>query len=1068
MNVKLKYDIIHASSIRKYFFNTPQSSFIIQTLSTSRNVFRDLYYLYLNHSLSSIYIHNLKFPLTSLKSSNNINSSKHHNISCYANIAAPLINNMLTTTDTNTRSLNSNENYLNPEDVHKYNFDDKCFSFLHINARSLNNSFNKLEILIEQLDFKPSIIGVSETWLNKTNYFLHNLDGYTFIESNNDRRSGGCAFFIDNNINFENIQDYKLRDSDTDEIWIKVSLPKGRKIIIATIYRRPIPNFSSFESKFLQSLDKLSSNKTNYILTGDFNIDLSNNTHSNITNYIDSFTSLGCDQIISNYTRLGYKTQKSSTLDHIYTNIFSMDIKGYSICSDLSDHFPIISFLNHSSFPSLQQQKIFKRNLSKFDESIFLEDLERATLKISSLSDLPPNEMLELFIENYERLINVHAPVKEFTPSKRRTSSKPWMNHEIRSLIQKKNRLFRKWIKLRNVNSHRKYVAARNNVTHLIKRYKLIYYNNIFNSTNSKLLWKNINRLVNYKKSRSHTIQSIQDDKKITRNPQSISNAFNNFFVNIGENLARSIPLVKKNLIKDTIQSVSRSLFLKPITPLEIQRIISNLQPNKSTPSTCAEIKFLKLSSQKISAFLSNVFNECMKMGVFPDCLKLAEVIPVFKAGSKLTVSNYRPISLLNIFSKIFEKCLFSRLSDFCLTHKIISNNQFGFRSGSSTENAVVKICNDISNHLNDNKLVCSIFLDLKKAFDTVNHNILMQKMYKYGIRGNTFQIFKDYLQNRKQYTVINGTKSSCEPISCGIPQGSILGPLLFLIYVNDINKTSNFEITLFADDSYLSLSDYSPTKLEIDVNTELTKVKSWLELNKLSLNVQKTSFMIFSKGRVKHDFVIKFGNSNLNQCAETKYLGVILDDKLSWIPHIKSIQKKVSSSTWALSRLQRFVPTESLKKVYYGLVHAKLTYCISCWGGAKNLKKLESLQNRAVKIICKAKKRDSPKLCYKSLQILQIRQCYNLQIASIMFKFNLGKWKGDFIPVRPSSIHNYHTRFASKDTYTIPQGTSDLYQRSLNYIGPSVWNDVPEAIKATNNLGNFKKLFKEHLMSEI
>ena len=176
--------------------------------------------------------------------------------------------------------------------------------------------------------------------------------------------------------------------------------------------------------------------------------------------------------------------------------------------------------------------------------------------------------------------------------------------------------------------------------------------------------------------------------------------------------------------------------------------------------------------------------------------------------------------------------------------------------------------------------------------------------MYFYGIRGNAFKIFENYLNNRQQYTIINGVKSTMSGISCGIPQGSILGPLLFLIYVNDINRASKFEITLFADDSYLSLSNHSPAELEHDVNLELTKIKAWLNQNKLTLNVQKTSYMIFSGKNNNYSFNIKFGGEELHQCSEFKYLGVILDDRMSWMPHIRKLEKKISSSVWALGTL--------------------------------------------------------------------------------------------------------------------------------------------------------------------
>ena len=446
--------------------------------------------------------------------------------------------------------------------------------------------------------------------------------------------------------------------------------------------------------------------------------------------------------------------------------------------------------------------------------------------------------------------------------------------------------------------------------------------------------------------------------------------------------------------------------------------------------------------------------------------MKIAEIIPLFKSGCKETLSNWRPISQLSPFSKLFEKCLHSRLSKFLIKNKILNPNQFGFQANSSTENAVLKICDEICTCINNKEIVCSVFLDLKKAFDTVNHDILLKKLYMYGIRGNVYDLFASYLTNRKQYTLINGVKSDYRSISCGIPQGSVLGPLLFLLYVNDINSVSKFKINLFADDSYLSLNNHCPSQLQADMNTELLKIDRWLKMNKLSLNIEKTFFILFTNRRINFDFAIKIGTTPLKRKSEVTYLGVQLDEKMSWNPHIHRIQRKLSSAVWALSRLKNLLDQKTKVAVYYGLIHSKLLYCISCWGGVSSnkKKKLTSLQKRAMRIICNVEERSPSMPLFKELKILNLDDTYKLQIASIMNKQKQDEWRGNFAPTDIINLHNHWTRQANRQNYFVPAANIDIFKSSLSYNGPVVWRSVPDHMKRHTAV-NFKKHYRDFLL---
>ena len=940
-------------------------------------------------------------------------------------------------------------------------FHPKCISFMFLNARSINCNFNKIELFLNKLNFRPTIISIAETWLNTNNQLLHRLHGYTFIDMNTTGRCGGVGMFIRTEMSFETVKSFNLNDASTDELWIRLILPNGKKLIVASIYRRPDQNFTIFQSKFLTSLDILSNNNSLYLIGGDFNIDLSSKAR-NINNYKCSFTSYGCNQLISSCTRFA-PGNKPSLLDHIYSNICNNNIVGQTIISDFSDHFATTAFVNINLKISHSSRKVVKRDFNNFNKTLFLADVSSSLHNINSLPSV--NEQCNAFIDNIKLIVESNAPLKYTLFHKPKTP--PWINKDINKLRVTKDKLFRKWLRKKTSLSRAIYVEARNKFSHAVVTSKNDFYSKLFydRTMDSRTLWKNINKVINYKTSGRPQISSLKDnDDNIITNPNLISTMFNEYFVNIGENLAKTIP-DSKTTFNSLINSPPCSLFLTPITPHEIKDLINSLNVNKANPSSSIPTTLLKTASPVICHFLSSLFNNCIVNGVFPDILKIAEVLPLHKSGCKMSCSNFRPISLLNILSKLFERCLHTRLYKFCTLNNILSRNQFGFRNKSSTENAVIKICDEIANSFNNKEFCLSIFLDLKKAFDTVNHDILLHKLYHYGVRGNAYSLFKSYLSNRYQYSLVNDVKSSLKLITCGVPQGSILGPLLFLLYINDISNVSTFNINLFADDSYLSLSDASVINLEKNVNAELGKIKMWLEHNKLSLNVKKTSFMVFTNRTYDHKFNIKFGSISLSQTSQVNYLGVILDEKMSWQQHIDKVQAKISSSVWAMSQVKNIVNKKALVAIYFGLVHSHLKYCISCWGGVCESKtaKLVTLQKRAIRSIFNVSMFTHSAPFFKRLLILNFHDMYRHQIAMIVCRHRANEWAGDLIMTPITSIHQHNTRFATNNYYAASPH-NEVFKHGISFAGPVGWEAVPDHLKHYSP-NQFKTKFRDHLL---
>ena len=390
----------------------------------------------------------------------------------------------------------------------------------------------------------------------------------------------------------------------------------------------------------------------------------------------------------------------------------------------------------------------------------------------------------------------------------------------------------------------------------------------------------------------THYSFSINDC--IVTDKQKIANEFNNFFVNIGPHLAANIINTRDPL--SYVNTFLHSIVIHNISEYDVKHIILSL---KSAAAGCDNFPAY-LGKQCINAYLTPltyILNQSMTEGVFPDLLETARVIPLYKSGEKKKRNNYRPISILSFFSKIFEKTMYNYISNFMDKHNLICKHQFGFRSKHSTQHAVISLVNNITNSLDSSNIVIGVFLDLKKAFDIVDHTILLKKLYSYGIRGKAHTWLTSYLTGRTQYVVYDGHKSSTLNMTCGVPQGSILGPLLFIIYVNDICNVSEllFKI-LYADDTCVVAQGHNLEELIDTLNNELSSLNEWLLCNKLTLNTNKSYYMVFHRARIKLTNIdIYINGSKLQRVKCVKYLGLMVDQKLKWIDHITHVKHKVA-----------------------------------------------------------------------------------------------------------------------------------------------------------------------------
>ena len=617
----------------------------------------------------------------------------------------------------------------------------------------------------------------------------------------------------------------------------------------------------------------------------------------------------------------------------------------------------------------------------------------------------------------------------------------------------------------------------RNRVVNELKKSKKEYFQNYFakNVKNMKKIWTGINSIISRKGYTHSSIDIISDAAGISvTDPAKMSNMFNEYFVNVPDSINKTIPRTPNSPLRFLGNAIENSLFLSPVTHLEIEDLIVNLNSSKSIGPYSVPINILKILKSHISHPLAELVNQSFLNGTFPSKLKVAKVVPVFKKGDPKIRSNYRPISLLPIFSKIFEKVMYKRLYSFVTCNKIIYPLQFGFQESHSIDHALISLTETIRRSLDNKKYGCGVFIDLQKAFDTVSHKILFSKLEHYGIRGNALRWFQSYLANRTQIVSICGKDSYPLGITCGVPQGSVLGPLLFLLFINDLqNVSKHLKFYLFADDTNLYYDSETLDDVIKKVNKGLKHIKRWLDANKLSLNISKTSFIIFhsSVALVPADISIKMGKNHISRVKYIKFLGVLLDEHLDGKYHIAELSEKLAKTCGIFFKVRHLLPTSTLITLYNALFMSFLQYGIVAWGQTFDsyIEPLFKLQKSALRAISHQPFLAHSLPIFKDFNLLRIVDIFKLRLLSFVYE-SINKVAPDCFNnlfSLNSSVHCHNTRQSNRgDLFLANINTSQYGLKSIRYLGAKLWNELPTAIRTSSSKFSFKKSLKHHFLN--
>jgi len=907
----------------------------------------------------------------------------------------------------------------------------------------------------------PDVIVLTETWVGSQDKDFFNIENYTVLFSDDHSRRGkGTVLYIRNNFSFSIIEDIKITNCDI--VAVNIVLGK-RHINLVGIYRNHASDIDSFAHQFEKLILGLSRNNRNTIITGDLNIDMAVD-NSIRDKYINSYEIYGFKQLIVTPTRISNTTE--TIIDHVVTNA-DFDVSCSTEDWSISDHRLIRIQLKSPTDSDDKYDNAQYFDFKRYDKRRFTDGIRDTNWLGLMTDDLDAsysafaNKFLEITEKN--NLIK-NVPMK----NKKR---KNWVTVGILTSIKKREALYKKSIKNpSNLKLKEDYKRYAKRLKIICYRAKKLFYSNLINNSagDSKKTWHAVNNLLGRSsKCQRRAPNAIYNNDALITDSKNIGDVMCRHF----SGQAVSYSNVTKSQVYKASNNVVRNchnMFINPVSEREIINNIKLINTNTRPGIDKIHGRLVEDSIEYIAPFLEVFYNRMISDAQVPKSLKRAIIVPVYKGGTVTDKGNYRPITIISIILKCYERLIYNRVSSFVNKHNLISKCQFGFTPGSSTEDAIVSTVDFLQKSLNSKNKTLAIFIDLQKAFDSIRHDILKQKLKRMGISGLANDILLACLSNREICVDVNGTLSDKLPQNYGIPQGSVLGPLLFNLAINDIvsitDNCKGCHINLYADDMVLLFSAKTVILVQNFIDIICSKLSAWLNCNFLLINAQKTQYIIFDiKTMDLFDYNVIIQNKVIVRTNDYKYLGIVIDCNLKFNKHIKSITNRIRPIVAALYRINWFLDINHLRSVYYALVHSILSYGIVVWGSTYNshLKQLNSIQRKVIRIIYKKCRRESVADLMIGSKIMSIQEIFDYKSCILGFKIykesdkyslHLKKiiniTKGSCLPV-------YHEVFYLKTVF------SEFAKRSLRYSIPSNFNKLHHSVRNTDNIHIFKKRLK-------
>jgi hypothetical protein len=762
----------------------------------------------------------------------------------------------------------------------------------------------------------------------------------------------------------------------------------------------------------------------------------------------------------------------STIIDHIYTNKPYNVIEINTPAVSLSDHFPVC-FTRKVSSTNLKNNEsngfgynvINFRSMKNFNEKDFITDLENQPFSVIDIFD-DPNDALDYFCDLFLNVLNIHAPKK-----RRRVKfpiQQPWFSKDITEATKTRD-YFKK---IGDIENYRK---SRNIVQSLIHETKKSYFSKTINNNkrNPKEIWKNLNLLSSKPKIQASQQQINDNDGNSITNPEAIANIFNNFFTSLSDSLHPTHNLRTKTPSQTLIDFVNSKIenaasFDIPLLNKDfVIEQLKTLSSSKSTGLDGLSARFLKLSADVVAESITKILNLSLQTGIYPKQFKLAKVTPIFKKGLKHDVNNYRPISILPIMSKIIERHVSNQIKQYLKAHNLLHERQSGFRSNHSCETALTAMVDDWIMAIDNNQFSGTVFLDLSKAFDLIDHELLLSKLSAYKFHENSIKWFQSYLGGRTQKVSVANVLSESKSISCGVPQGSVLGPLLFIIFINDMPLSTQHSTTnMFADDSSITYSSGSISDVTNALNEDLSQIEQWCSQNSMKINTTKTKAMFITshaknKAVLNSDNQIQLANENIEISNSEKLLGVHIDSKLTWHIHVENTLKKCNSLLYLLGRIKYYLSIPMRKLYFNSYILPHLDYCCTIWGNCNSdlINSVICFQKRAARLILDVNIDTSSETLFKELRWMKFDERIKFKKAIMMYKV-CNKIAPDYLQQKftyVSDIHSKNLRSQVLNSIYVPKPNLEISRKTFTYSGSKIWNSLPDTVKNASTVQEFK-----------